>query len=140
MPRCTIFNFSVLFLENRLATPIRSPNQRGFARNGSEKTAPNFHHNRAKSTPCLQFPATNEITFLICAKDPISGFRAIPAIDRQDFHQPAAYIGRTQPHAYNHLPARSFEVFMEPLSDQMSQIIRTGFEGIVLFIVTSAGN
>ena len=29
---------------------------------------------------------------------------------------------------------------MEPLSDQMSQIISTGFEGIVLFIVTSAGN
>ena len=133
MPRCAIFNFSVLFLENRLVTPIRSPNQRGFARNGSEKQ-------RAKSTPCLQIPATNEITFLICVKDPISGFRAIPAIDRQDFHQPAAYIGRTQPHAYNHLPARSFEVFMEPLSDQMSQIIRTGFEGIVLFIVTSAGN
>ena len=140
MPRCAIFNFSVLFLENRLATPIRSPNQRGFARNGSEKTAPNFHHNRAKSTPCLQFPATNEITFLICVKDPISGYRAIPAIDRQVFHQPAAYIGRTQPHAYNHLPARSSEVFMEPLLDQMSQIISTGFEGIVLFIVTSAGN
>ena len=37
MPRCAIFNFWVLFLENRLVTPIRSPNQRGFARNGSEK-------------------------------------------------------------------------------------------------------
>ena len=35
MPRCAIFNFSVLFLENRLATPIRSPNQRGFARNNT---------------------------------------------------------------------------------------------------------
>ena len=136
MPRCAIFNFSVLFLEKRLATPIRSPNQRGFARNGSGKTAPNFHH----IAPCLQIPATNEITFLICVKDPISGFRAIPTTDRQDFHQPAAYIGRTQPHAYNHLPARSFEVLMEPLSDQMSQIFSTGFEGIVLFIVTSAGN
>ena len=130
MPRCTIFNFSVLFLENRLVTPIRSPNQRGFARNGSEKFSPH----RAKSTPCLQIPATNEITFLICVKDPISGFRAIPAIDRQDFHQPAVYIGRTQPHAYNHLPARSSEVFMEPLLDQMSQIISTGFEGIVLLL------
>ena len=127
MPRCAIFNFSVLFLENRLVTPIRSPNQRGVARNGSGKTAPNFSPHRAKSTPCLQIKATNEITFLICAKDPISGFRAIPAIDRQDFHQPAVYIGRTQPHAYNHLPARSFEVLTEPLSDQMSQIISTGF-------------
>ena len=104
------------------------------------KNSAKFSPHRAKSTPCLQTPATNEVTFLICVKDPISGFRAIPAIDRQDFHQPAAYIGRTQPHAYNHLPARSFEAFMEPLSDQMSQIIRTGFEGIVLFIVTSAGN
>ena len=140
MPRCAIFNFSVLFLENRLVTPIRSPNQRGFARNGSGKTAQKFSPHRAKSTPCLQIPATNGITFLICAKDPISGFRAIPAIDRQDFHKPAAYIGRTQPHAFNHLPTRSFEVLMEPLSDQMSQIISTGFEGIVLFIVTSAGN
>ena len=44
MPRCAIFNFSVLFLENRLVTPIRSPNQGGFARNGSGKTAPTFHH------------------------------------------------------------------------------------------------
>ena len=44
MPRCAIFNFSVLFLENQLVTPIRSSNQRGFARNGSGKTAPNFHH------------------------------------------------------------------------------------------------
>ena len=140
MPRCAIFNFSVLFLENRLVTPIRSPNQRGFARNGSEKNRAKFSPHRAKSTPCLQIPATNEITFLICVKDPISGFRAIPSTDRQDFHQPAVYIGRTQPHAYNHLPARSFEVLMEPLSDQMSQIISTGFEGIVLFIVTSAGN
>ena len=140
MPRCTIFSFSVLFLENRLVTPIRSPSQRGFARNGSGKTAPKFPPHRAKSTPCLQIPATNEITSLSCTKDPISGIRAIPATNRQDFHQPAVYIGRTQPHAYNHLPARSFEVLMEPLSDQMSQIISTGFEGIVLFIVTSAGN
>ena len=67
---------------------------------------------------CLQIPATNEITSLSCAKDPISGFRAIPATDRQDLHQPAVYIGRTQPHAYNHLPARSFEVLMEPLSGE----------------------
>ena len=59
--------------------------------------------------------------------------------DRQDFHQPTKYIGRTQPHAYNHLPARSFEVIIEPLSGQMSHIISTGLEGIVLFIVTSAG-
>ena len=104
------------------------------------KNSAKFSPHRAKSTPCLQFPATNENTFLIRAKDPISGFRAIPAIDRQDFRQPTAYIGRTQPHAYNHLPARSFEVLTEPLSDQMSQIFSTGFEGIVLFIVTSAGN
>ena len=100
MPCCSIFNFSVLFLENRLVTPIRSPNQRGFARNGSGKFSPH----RAKSTPCLQILATNEITSLSCAKDPISGFRAIRATDRQDFHQPVVYIGRTQPHAYNHLP------------------------------------
>ena len=119
---------------------MRSPNQRGFARNGSGKNSAKFSPHRPKSTPCLQIPATNEITSLSYAKDPISGFRAIPATDRQDFHQPAVYIGKTQPHAYNHLPARSFEVLMEPLSDQMSQIISTGFEGIVLFIVTSAGN
>ena len=140
MPRCIIFNFSVLFLENRLVTPMRSPNQKGFARNGSEKNSTKFSPHRAKSTPCLQIPTTNEITSLSCAKDPISGFRVTPATDRQDFHQPAVYIGRTQPHAYNHLPTRSFEVLMEPLSGQMSQIISTGFEGIVLFIVTSAGN
>ena len=136
MPRCSIFNFSVLFLENRLVTPIRSPNQRGFARNGSEKFSPH----RTESTTCLQIPATNEITSLYCAKDPISGFRAILATDRQDFHQPTVYIRRTQRHAYNHLTARSCEVLVEPLSGQMSQIISTGFEGIVLFIVTSAGN
>ena len=104
-----------------------------------EKSA-KFSPHRAKSTPCLQTPATNEITSLSCVKDPISGFRAIRATDRQDFHQPTVYIGRTQPHAYNHLPARSLVVLMEPLSGQMSQTISTGFEGIVLFIVTSTGN
>ena len=77
MPRCAIFNFSVLFLENRLVTPIRSPNQRGVARNGSENSA-KFSPHRAKSTPCLQTSATNEITFLICVKDPISSEKLRP--------------------------------------------------------------
>ena len=104
------------------------------------KNSAKFSPHRVKSTPCLQTPATNEITSLICVKDPISDFRAIPVIDRQDFHQPAVYTGRTQPHAYNHLPTRSFVVLMEPHSSKMSQYISTGLEGIVLFIVTSTGN
>ena len=79
-------------------------------------------------------------TSLICAKDSISGLKAILATDRQDFHQPAVYTGRTWPHAYNHPPARSFAICMEPHSGQMSQFISTGFEGIVLFTVTSSGN
>ena len=70
MPRCTIFNFSVLFLENRLVTPIRSPNQRGFARNGlrtqsttgsSAGTGTGFRPRRLapKSTPvCLHCSAS----------------------------------------------------------------------------------
>ena len=107
-----------------------------MVRKNSAKSSPH----RAKSTPCLQIPATNEITSLICVKDPISGFRATQATDRQDFRQPAVYTGRTQPHAYNHLPARSFVVLMEPHSSKMSQYISTGLEGIALFIVTSAGN
>ena len=84
----------------------------------------------------LEYQVSESFSCLQC----IAFLTARVPLDRQDFHQPAAYIGRTQPHAYNHLPARSFEVLMEPLSDQMSQIISTGFEGIVLFIVTSAGN
>ena len=39
------------------------------------KNSAKFSPHRAKSTPCLQTPATNEITSLICVKDPISGFR-----------------------------------------------------------------
>ena len=127
MPRCSIFNFSVLFLENRPCNSNEVTQSERICEKWFGKNSAKFSPHRAKSTPCLQIPATNEITSLSYAKDPISGFRAIPVTDRQDFHQPAVYIGRTQPHAYNHLPARSFEVLMEPLSGQMSQIISTVF-------------
>ena len=86
--------------------------------------------------PCFQIPAANKITSLICAKDPISGLRAILTVDRQDFHKPALNIRKTYTNAYNHLPAKSSEASIWTHVSKMSQGISTSLEGIVLFIVT----
>ena len=93
-----------------------------MVRKNSAKLSPH----RAKSTPCLQIPATNEITFLICAKDPISGFRAIPAIDRQDFHQPRFTIKITVKRTKIHkIPKSPHSVNNQSKVSKLNPSIRT---------------